>query len=82
MVYIDADHSYEAVKNDLNNAFLKVKNGGYIMGHDYEFNRQKTDNIHFFGVKQAVDEFCSKYSLSIDMKAMDGCVSFGIQVKK
>jgi hypothetical protein len=35
MVYIDGDHSYECVKNDLDIAFDKVKSGGYICGHDY-----------------------------------------------
>ena len=82
MVYIDADHSYEGVKHDLMLAYQKVKPNGLIMGHDYEFNLEKTSNIHFFGVKQAVDEFCQVNSMQLDMKAMDGCVSFGIRVKK
>lgn len=34
-VYIDANHTYEAVKEDLNNWYRKVKSGGLIMGHDY-----------------------------------------------
>lgn len=81
-VYIDADHSYEAVKRDLENAYDKVKNGGIIAGHDYELNMEKTQNTFPFGVKQAVDEFCQDYKLSISAKAMDGCVSFLIKVQK
>ena len=82
MVYIDADHSFDAVRKDLENAYQKTKNGGIIMGHDYEYNLSKTKNIHYFGVKAAVTDFCQCKNLKIDMKAMDGCVSFGIIVKK
>ena len=82
MVYIDADHSFDAVREDLENAFRKTKNGGLIMGHDYEYNLEKTRHVHYFGVKAAVTDFCLCKNLQIDMKAMDGCVSFGIRVKK
>lgn len=34
-VYIDADHSYEAVKNDIKLWYPKVKKGGILAGHDY-----------------------------------------------
>jgi len=81
-IYIDADHSYEGVKNDLECSYRKIKNGGIIAGHDYEFNFQKAKQGYDFGVKKAVDEFCQKYNLEINMKALDGCVSFGISVKK
>lgn len=46
MVYIDADHTYEAVMQDIKCWLPKVKNGGIISGHDYCME----------GVKQAVDE--------------------------
>lgn len=35
MVYIDADHSYEAVKKDIAAWWPKVKPGGRLAGHDY-----------------------------------------------
>jgi hypothetical protein len=82
MIYVDADHSYEGVLNDLINAYHKIKNGGYIMGHDYEHNMHKTNNSYSFGVKQAVDEFCRQYNQEISMKGMDGCVSYGIKISK
>lgn len=33
-VYIDGDHSYEGVKKDILSYLPKIKNGGYIGGHD------------------------------------------------
>lgn len=48
-IYIDAGHTYEDVKQDLDLYVPKVKIGGYIMGDDY--------NPHAWpGVVQAVDE--------------------------
>lgn len=35
-VYIDADHSYHAVYDDLRNWYPKVKRGGLFCGHDYD----------------------------------------------
>ena len=34
-IYIDANHTYEAVVEDLRNWYPKVRPGGLIMGHDY-----------------------------------------------
>ena len=52
MVYIDADHSYEGVKRDLNAFYSKVRSGGIIAGHDY--------TSPDYGVFQAVAEFCKE----------------------
>jgi hypothetical protein len=73
-VYIDADHSYEGVKLDLNLSLKKIKKGGIIMGHDY------TPNM-FPGVVRAVDEFCKKYNLKIDVLTKDGCPTYLIPLK-
>jgi hypothetical protein len=48
-VFIDAEHTYEAVRDDIIAWLPKVKQGGWIGGHDY-------DNPGFEGVKEAVDE--------------------------
>lgn len=48
-VYLDADHTYRAVKEDISSWYPKVKRGGLFGGHDYD-----KDNC---GVHQAVDEF-------------------------
>jgi cephalosporin hydroxylase len=49
-IWIDADHTYEAVKEDIEAWFPKLKSHRYLAGHDY-------GNREFPGVKQAVDEF-------------------------
>lgn len=51
MVFIDADHEYGAVKEDLEAWWPKVKIGGALGGHDYHPS---------FGVIKAVDEFFGK----------------------
>ena len=79
-IYIDGDHSYRGVKEDLNHAFPKVKKGGWIMGHDYEMNMKKAKTVYEFGVKRAVDEFCAEKGLKLFAKALDGCVSYAIFV--
>lgn len=47
MVFIDANHSFLSVKNDINNWLPKVKKGGCLSGHDY--------SLKFYGVVQAVN---------------------------
>ena len=65
-VFIDADHSYESVLDDIILWYPKVKSGGIIAGHDYnlaEFevwstHEQKTwMMIPHPGVVKAVNEF-------------------------
>lgn len=47
-VYIDGLHTYEQVKKDIANYLPKIKNGGFIGGHDYHFHHQ--------GVVDAINE--------------------------
>lgn len=82
MVYLDGDHSYEGVKKDIEIAFRKVKPNGWLMGHDYEMNMVKASRSYQFGVKQAIDEFCSQHGYTVYAKGMDGCVSFAVQIVK
>ena len=50
-VYIDGDHTYIAVKKDIELYFPKVKIGGLIAGHDYDPPDENN------GVIQATQEF-------------------------
>jgi len=58
-IYIDADHSYDGVNNDLCLWFSKVKDGGIISGHDY-------GHINFPGVKKAIDEFFERFDWNVN----------------
>ena len=48
LVYIDGDHSYEAVSKDIELYLPKIKQGGIMAGHDYSKS--------WPGVIKAVDE--------------------------
>ena len=48
-VYIDGNHSYEYVKEDIEKGYNIVKDGGVLGGHDYVYRH--------YGVLQAVAEF-------------------------
>ena len=61
-VFIDADHSYAGCKADIAAWASKVKPGGWLCGHDYDNPRHPE-----FGVKQAVDEYCSSNGLALDL---------------
>jgi predicted O-methyltransferase YrrM len=49
-VFIDAQHTYEAVKEDIATWAPKVRQGGLITGHDYRWD----------GVNRAVNEFAAE----------------------
>jgi len=55
MVFIDANHDYGYVKNDIINWSFKVRKGGLVSGHDYA--------TKFPGVVKAVNEYCSRRSV-------------------
>ncbi len=59
LVFIDADHSYDAVKTDLASWAPKVRKGGIIAGHDYHADA-------FPGVVKAVDEYFEKVVVGHD----------------
>ena len=62
-VYIDADHQYQSVKEDLEAWYPKVRSGGIVSGHDYD------DNIVLGGVVKAVDEFAKTHKYKIKLTA-------------
>lgn len=54
IIFIDGDHSYEAVKKDIALYLPKLKNGGLLTGHD----------IDYPGVNQAVNEIIDNYDVA------------------
>ncbi|MFO1005727.1 MAG: class I SAM-dependent methyltransferase [Planctomycetaceae bacterium] len=61
-VYLDADHSYDAVKLELETVKQKMKPDGVIAGHDYvKWSNQSSR----FGVVEAVNEFCLNHDFEL-----------------
>jgi SAM-dependent methyltransferase len=67
-VYIDGDHSYRAVVDDLASALRVTRPGGLIICDDYRLDQWWGD-----GVVRAVHEFLAQAPVVIDAK-MDGQV--------
>ena len=61
-IYIDADHKYESIKEDINLWWPKIKKGGLFMGHDYGGRGDKKAR---WGIKKAVDEFVEEHELDL-----------------
>lgn len=55
VVFIDGDHSYNFVMDDLEGWVPKVKPGGLVLLHDVDCSQ--------YGVRRAVDDYCSVYKL-------------------
>lgn len=63
-VYIDANHSYESVKEDIEHWYPKIKVGGYITGHDYRGGGRSRRSARY-GIVQAVTEFINNNNLEL-----------------
>lgn len=61
-VFIDANHSYRAVLEDMDAWWPKLKSGGLLSGHDYNHD---TKWPHFIEVKPAVDRWTSERNLPL-----------------
>jgi SAM-dependent methyltransferase len=66
-IFIDGEHSYESVADDLKNYHNKVRPGGIISGHDFSWP----------GVQHAVFEFIA--DTGIDLKFCDNDVWYWIK---
>lgn len=58
-VFIDGDHSYDGCRKDIILWLPKIKNGGFISGHDYNHPRLP-------GVKKAVNEMFLNKCIELD----------------
>jgi hypothetical protein len=63
-VYIDGDHRFAGIKEDLDLWWPKVKEGGYLAGHDFQLlsphKKLQENEIHGNGVPRAVHNFITK----------------------
>jgi predicted O-methyltransferase YrrM len=65
-VYIDAEHSYKSVKEDIAAWAPKVRTGGIVSGHDYYVTKKGNT-----GVIQAVDEFVAEHGYKLNLTEWD-----------
>jgi len=63
-VYIDADHHYPLVRNDIREWAKKVHKGGIVSGHDYITSRMLNSDL---GVMRAVDEYVAKHGCKLEL---------------
>lgn len=61
MVFIDGDHSYAGVMQDLVTWVPKVKAGGLVLCHD-------ADCGSFPGVRGAIDDYCGTHGLKHELR--------------
>ena len=62
-VYIDVDHSYASVLEDLQHWYPQVKKGGFLCGDDYGWSHPLTA-----GPQPAVDEFVALHDLKVEVQ--------------
>jgi methyltransferase family protein len=60
-VFLDGNHQYESVKQDIADWAPKVRKGGVISGHDYYEFRSGNG-----GVVQAVDEYAQEHGYEVN----------------
>jgi len=66
-VYIDGNHTYDFVKEDIQTYWNKLKKGGVLAGHDIENGEYEDNN----GVVDAVMEFVYKNKLRLFIQSPD-----------
>lgn len=73
VVYIDADHTFDAVLKDLNDWWPLVKPGGFMAGHDY------IKGIPWIDVFDALNLFMSENSLDFYSLSQEEIPSWSIR---
>ena len=80
LVYIDADHEYESIKEDLLAWYPKVKPGGVLAGHDIEWPSVKQALTDVLGIENVLGEYNGIYSsncwYTIKPRVYDGFMFF------
>ncbi len=79
VVYVDANHTYDAVLADLEAWAPKIKEGGRLMGHDYTTRPEAL--AQGFGVVEAVEKFCTTRGWAISGLTQDDWPSYELTRK-
>jgi SAM-dependent methyltransferase len=80
MIYVDADHGYQAVRDDIAAAAPKVKPGGYLIFND--FARIIRPGFGVLGVHQAVCEFAAASGWPVAFFCLEGEALYDIALRR
>jgi hypothetical protein len=71
-VFIDANHDFRYVVDDVDEWSKKVRKGGIVAGHDFFYNHHKG-----FGVREAIPAWCQAHDIKpLFVVAKDHCPSW------
>jgi hypothetical protein len=73
-IYIDADHSYEGVRKDIQEGHTKLKEDGLLIFNDY--THWSMCELISYGVPRAVNEFCIANNWEIVLFALDSHLGY------
>lgn len=81
-IYIDADHTYDSVKMDIEAAYRKIKSGGILQFNDY-CTYSLYEDLRY-GVLNAVNEFIESHNVTLVGLSIDrsGYHDLAVQVRK
>lgn len=79
-IFLDANHSYDSVLQDLLAWEPKIKLGGFLMGHD-ACDGHPTAIKHGWGVEKAISKFCKERGWELTHKTSEQFPSFALQRK-
>jgi hypothetical protein len=79
-LYVDGDHTYEGVRNDLAAAHSRLKPGGYLMCNDY--TNWDLTSAQPYGVAKAVNELCLSHNYEVYGLALEGAGYHDILLRK
>jgi hypothetical protein len=80
MIYVDADHGYEAVRADAAAAAPKVKPGGFLVFND--FARIIRPGFGVLGVHQAVCQFAAESGWPVAFFCLEGNALYDIALRR
>lgn len=73
-IYIDSIHTYDGVRNDLEQYFPLVRDGGFILGHDFT-NRDGARKWNF-EVVEAVHDFLNLHDCTLVAVTQEICPTY------
>lgn len=81
-VYLDADHSFAAVLNDLYIWWPKLRRGGLLAGHDFICPGPAGPDNWGRSVQPAVMAFAARVGVDVELVCEEGCLPWSYAIWK